>query len=185
MKPTPPNRGDNPSEAAGLRAQLLWTDAQLLHACEVEFIRVSGPGGQHRNKVSSGVRLQHRQGGFVVTATERRSQHENKAVALHRLRQQLAIRFRTPLPGQIPWPDGVAPRERRLRVNDRNPALPQVIGLALDAIFTCEGRLADAARALGVTSSSLARFLADHPKAWAEANRLRSAFGLGELNPPG
>ena len=38
-----------------------------------EFFVASGPGGQHRNRTESGVRLTHRPTGIVVLATERRS----------------------------------------------------------------------------------------------------------------
>ena len=35
------------------------TDAELLAECRVEARRDSGPGGQHRNKVESAIRLVH------------------------------------------------------------------------------------------------------------------------------
>ncbi len=53
-----------------------------------EFIRGSGPGGQHRNKTETGVRLTH-VSGASVTATEQRSQHQNRQVAWDRLRKKL------------------------------------------------------------------------------------------------
>lgn len=53
------------------------------------FVRASGPGGQHRNKVSSGVVLVHRPTGTKVTATEERSQYQNRQVAWGRLEQAL------------------------------------------------------------------------------------------------
>ena len=37
---------------------------------------------------------------------------------------------------------------------------------------------------LGVSSSSLTRFLSGHRKAWAEANRVRRAAGLSALRAP-
>lgn len=57
--------------------------------CEVGFIRVSGPGGQHKNKRETGVRLYHPDSGVTVTATERRSQHQNKTNAYDRMREKL------------------------------------------------------------------------------------------------
>src|SRR5438094_5356395 len=70
------------------------TDAQLLAQCEVDTYRASGPGGQKRNKTSSAVRLRHRPTRLIVIAEESRSQHENKAKALRRLRQALFLELR-------------------------------------------------------------------------------------------
>lgn len=69
-------------------------DARLLAQCDIETFKASGPGGQHRNRRESGVRLRHRPTGLVVTATERRSQHRNREIALERLKRKLAARRR-------------------------------------------------------------------------------------------
>jgi hypothetical protein len=50
-------------------------------------IRGSGPGGQHRNKTSTGIRLVHRASGAVGEATDDKSQHVNRAHAFQRLRE--------------------------------------------------------------------------------------------------
>src|SRR5580704_2446550 len=84
-----------------------WTslsDAQLLAQCEVDTYRASGPGGQKRNKTSSAVRLRHPPSGLLVIAEESRSQYENKARALRRMRQALYLKLREALP-----PDRVTP----------------------------------------------------------------------------
>lgn len=69
-----------------------WSVDSKVLATEVDetFIRAGGPGGQHRNKAETGVRLLHRPSGVVVTATERRSQSQNRAVAMDRLIHRLA-----------------------------------------------------------------------------------------------
>jgi protein subunit release factor B len=75
--------------AAARRAVRL-PEAALQAECEEEFFIASGPGGQHRNKTESGVRLTHRPTGVTVSATERRSQAQNRGAALERLRERLA-----------------------------------------------------------------------------------------------
>jgi protein subunit release factor B len=70
-------------------AALSLDDEALLKACDVEYFIASGPGGQHRNTTASGVRLTHPLTELSVTATERRSQVQNKGVALDRLREGL------------------------------------------------------------------------------------------------
>ena len=80
---------DEATRAAARRALAL-PDAALSAECEETFFTAGGPGGQHRNKTESGVRLAHRPTGIVVTATERRSQAQNRGEALTRLRERLA-----------------------------------------------------------------------------------------------
>jgi protein subunit release factor A len=51
----------------------------------VETFKASGPGGQHRNKRETAVRIRHLPSGITALATEHRSQARNKALALRRL----------------------------------------------------------------------------------------------------
>jgi hypothetical protein len=182
-----PYEGDSarPAPLAGLNADLRrrldFEDGRLLAECEIHYHRTGGPGGQHRNKVSTAVRLHHRLSGIIVTGTERRSQQENRLHALRRLREALAVYTRAPLPEKPVWPPTVQISEGRLHVNPHNPAIYHVLGLVLDAVFACGGSTRDAAAYFGVTPTSLTRFLAEHPKAWAEANRIRAERGARPL----
>ena len=65
------------------------SDEDLLHECEVDTFRSSGPGGQHVNKTESAVRLTHLPSGVVVTSQQERSQHRNKALCLEKLRERI------------------------------------------------------------------------------------------------
>lgn len=58
----------------------------------VTTFRAGGPGGQHVNKTSSGVRLLHRPTGVTVEVQDERSQHRNKRIALKRLENLLRQR---------------------------------------------------------------------------------------------
>src|SRR3954452_11885492 len=78
----------NPAEYRDLN------DAALLAECRWDAFRGSGPGGQKRNKTSSSVRLTHAPTGISVIAGESRSQVENKARAIKRLKMKLALEFR-------------------------------------------------------------------------------------------
>ncbi|MBJ6761054.1 peptide chain release factor-like protein [Corallococcus sp. H22C18031201] len=79
----------DPTRRQAARAALALDDEALLKACEVDYFIASGPGGQHRNTTASGVRLTHAPTELSVTATERRSQSQNKDTAVRRLREGL------------------------------------------------------------------------------------------------
>jgi len=177
----PERTGLGDEKSIAMRVCLGASDARLLEECEVQPYRSSGPGGQKKNKTFSAVRIHHPGSGVTVVGTESRSQQENRARALKRLREAIALGFRLPLPERIVWPPTVQLEKGRLAVNSHNPAYLHILALALDAIASCKGRIGEAGQALGVTSSSLTRFLAENPKAWGEANRLRKRFGLGPL----
>lgn len=54
---------------------------------DIKPIRGSGPGGQHKNKKFTGIRITHRDSGAVGEATEERSQARNKIQAFKRMRE--------------------------------------------------------------------------------------------------
>lgn len=59
----------------------------------VQHIRGSGPGGQHRNKVATGVRITDRITGISAVATDSRSQTDNKASAFRKLGRALLAHY--------------------------------------------------------------------------------------------
>jgi protein subunit release factor B len=103
---------------ASARRALALADAALLGECEETFFTGSGPGGQHRNKTESAVRLVHRPTGVAVTATERRSQAQNRGAAVARLRERLAGLARRPKPRHATKPTRGS-KERRLAEKKR------------------------------------------------------------------
>lgn len=164
-----------------------WTslsDDQLLAQCEVDTYRASGPGGQKRNKTSSAVRLRHPPSGLIVIAEESRSQHENKAKALRRLRKALYLELREAVTSEPQQhPDFVAARdaEGRLNLRVKDPRFWPAVGVVLDALVAVEARVSDAAKMLGVSTANLIDFLQTDPKVWQAANQLRARSGQKPL----
>jgi protein subunit release factor B len=63
--------------------------AELERLCTLEPTRGSGPGGQRRNKVETGVRLVHPPSGVAIVATRRASRLANVEDAFERLALRL------------------------------------------------------------------------------------------------
>lgn len=53
--------------------------------CEVQTFRSGSKGGQHANKVETGVRIIHHASGAITESREERSQRANKVIAFQRL----------------------------------------------------------------------------------------------------
>jgi protein subunit release factor B len=100
------------------RRALSLPDGALLAECDETFFVGGGPGGQHRNKTESAVRLVHRPTGVTVTATERRSQAQNRGAAIERLRERLEPLARRPKIRRPTAPTRGA-KERRLAAKKR------------------------------------------------------------------
>jgi hypothetical protein len=162
------------------------SDAQLLAQCAVDTYRASGPGGQKRNKTSSAVRIRHLPSGLIVIAEESRSQHENRARALRRLRQALYLQVRDPMPAAALTAEGLARRDDyrqardadgRLHLGRKDPRFWPTVGVVLDVLAAVEARVSEAAAALGISTGNLVDFLQTDPKVWQQANQLRVQFG--------
>ncbi len=160
------------------------SDAALLAGCEVRRLRRSGPGGQNRNKVETAVQLVHHETGLVAEANERRSQAENRNVALRRLRLQLALAVRVSdvsetSPSAL-WQGRC--RAGRISINPEHADFPRLLAEALDRLAAAEWSAPEAADRLGCTTSQLIRFVALEPRALALLNRERAGRGLRRLH---
>jgi RF-1 domain len=158
------------------------TDEQLLAQCSTDTYRASGPGGQKRNKTSSAVRLRHGPTGLIVIAEESRSQHENRARALRRMRQAIYLQVRDVPEGKPPEITAALTPAGRLDVGRKDARFWPAAGAALDVLDAHTGRLAETAAALGITTANLVSFLQIESKVWQRANELRTRHGHAPLH---
>lgn len=161
-------------------------DDALIKQCHVDHYRDRGPGGQKHNKSLSAVRLRHRPTQLIVTAADQRSQHVNKARAIRRLREAIALNVRV-----VPDLEHYRPSELlsscisaggQLSVGLRNDRYFSAVCEILDVIAACEVRVSDAAKYLGVTTANLTKFVRRDPKVLESVNRMRAVAGLRRLS---
>lgn len=161
------------------------SDDMLLRQCEVDTYRASGPGGQKRNKTNSAVRIRHLASQLLVIAEESRSQHENKAKALRRLRKAFYLKLREPLEvgtedGWLASHPGILPaldKQGRLYVGAKNPAFLPAVAALLDMLELCQARVSDVSKALGASTASVVGFMKQDDKVWEALNHIRQKYG--------
>jgi hypothetical protein len=158
---------------------------RLLEECDLRPIRGSGPGGQHRNKVSSGISIVHRPTGVTAQATERRDQSVNRSIAISRLRVRLAIQVRSIVDSQTELALsklGATYGGGRLRIAESNEDYARCLALILDVLCANQGQLDIVSGYLETTVSQVMRLIRQEPEALETVNRVRLSAGLGRLS---
>ena len=156
-------------------------EIELLKQCEIECGRVSGPGGQNRNRRDTAVWMIHTPTGVEAQATERRSQSQNKHMAMKRLRRRLAIQLRVATSRDRHSASDLWRARRqgdKMCVNPDHEDYPGLLAEALDVVVARRFDLAGAAGILGITMSQLSRLIHHDKAAFARVNEGRVEVGL-------
>jgi hypothetical protein len=155
----------------------------MFSQCTVRRGRRRGPGGQHRNKEETAIVITHRPTGLQGEATERRSQRENREVALFRLRVNLALQVRckrdesTEL-SQL-WRNRCL--QGRISIRPSHRDFPALLAEALDVLNASGINVRAAADRLSISASQLTRLLKLEPRALTWVNQRREQEGLRPL----
>ena len=158
-------------------------EKELFRNCTHTIGRDSGPGGQHRNKVSTANYIKHLPSGITARATESRSREINRKAVIFRLRVKLALGIRH----KIIWPYQPSPlwmsrlKKGKIFVNPKHPAFPALLAEAMDVLDFLDMDVKEASYALRCTASQLVKFLSKEPKALLEVNKRRLESGLKKL----
>jgi hypothetical protein len=165
-----------------VRDALLGLADPALHAqCEMDRLRGSGPGGQKRNKTESSVRLRHAATGLSALAGESRSQHENKARALRRLRERIAFDLREPVDlddYRTPPALVLLLEQEPVRKSEkwlRSPEYLMAVGHLIDLYQAVGCSLPEAARRLAVSGGRLDRVARADDRLMRKLGELKNA----------
>ncbi len=148
----------------------LLSDEKLLADCRVESYVARGPGGQHRNRKNTAVRITHLPTKLHASATDSRSHRENQIHALRELRHKLALELRTEIDPLTYRPPAFFADYPALRMNPKNPLYPETIAQVLDVLKTVHQDIAKAAVLLDLSNSALTRFLHEDSALWLTSN---------------
>ena len=154
----------------------------LLADCQVRRQRRSGPGGQHRNKVETGIVITHAPTGIRAEATELRSQARNLQRAVQRLRVNLALEVRSDESIEGPtslWRQRC--RGRRIQISSDHSDFPALLAEALDASADADWDVRRAADHLGCSTTQFVKLLQVEPSALQLVNGHRQKAGLRPL----
>ncbi|KAK3426486.1 peptide chain release factor 1 [Eucalyptus grandis] len=168
------------------------TDEELMRQCEMSTFKSSGPGGQHRNKRESAVRLKHIPTGIIAQAVEDRSQHKNRASALLRLRTLLALKVRNAVDLEAYSPPKellqILPLKSTVRGSDcgpqigpNNPKFMLGVQALLDLLSALEGSVSEVAKLLGLSTGALSRLILSDDSLRLAVNELRASKGMKPL----
>jgi len=161
-----------------------WTEEELLAHCRWTFSRASGPGGQNRNKVETSAQIEFVPAGIAATASERRTQNENRKVALQRLRCKLAVEYCLASPIELevtqPHPSECWNRycrSGRVKISETNFDWPILLAEIMALLRTNDWSLSSVAIRLQTTSSQLVRLLKQYAPAMTKLNAERGSRG--------
>jgi RF-1 domain len=166
---------------------LLASDDQLIAQSEVDRYRASGPGGQHRNKTESAVRLRHKLSGVSAIGEDSRSQSENKLHAVRRLRSAIALEVREPvfLETYAPSPRlaamvaaGTAPLGAKTKLTGEYWT---AIAELLDLLVANKLEIGTTAQRLGITTGAMSKLLLHDDHVARVVNDLRRAAQMRPL----
>ena len=159
--------------SAARNGWLTLDDRALLEQCRQEFFVATGNGGQKRNRTNSAVRLTHLPSSLAVVDCSTRSQHHNRAIALRKLRLEIALKIRG---------EPAAPAD--CRISMENPAYPLLAAWLMDLLAQAGFEPRQLAETTGFTRTGLLKLLARDAKLWQYVNWCREKVGLSPLHRP-
>ena len=166
---------------------LLASDDALIAQCEVDRYRASGPGGQHRNKTESAVRLRHKLSGVQAIGEDSRSQSENKLHAVRRLRAAIALEVREPVAIETYVPSarlaafvaaGTAPLGAKTKLTGEYWTS---IAELLDLLVAGQLEIGSTAQRLGITTGAMSKLLLHDDQVARVVNDMRRSKGMRPL----
>jgi hypothetical protein len=154
---------------------LLMSDECLADLCRIEAFVGTGPGGQHRNRNYTAVRVHLKNfENIVAEESSFRSQKQNLNSALNKIRIKIAVSWRKSYPEDAVY----------THLNENNPRYALELARLLDAVVQYKFDHKMAAAVTGLSGSKLLKELSRNYEVWDDFQAARAAAGLSELKKP-
>jgi hypothetical protein len=163
---------------ASLPYYLCLDDSELLKLCQVSQYKGSGPGGQHRNKKSTGVRLYLPTFNVEIKHCDDRNTLVNQKRALKKLRLSLALA--NDFDYQL---DLFSFPGSQKRINSDNPLYPLFCSQLRYLMIKHQASPAPCAKAFQLSTSALVRIIFKEKELLQTMQELRHRFTLPPLRP--
>ena len=154
---------------------LLMSDDCLADLCRIEAFVGTGPGGQHRNRNYTAVRVRLKDiDNIVAEESAFRSQKQNLSSALNKIRVKIAVSWRKNYPEDAVY----------THFNENNPRYAFELARLLDAVVQYKFDHKMAAAVTGLSGSKLLKELSRNYEVWDNFQSARAGLGLSELKKP-
>ena len=154
---------------------LSMSDQELLDCCRVDVYIGSGPGGQHRNRNYTAVRIIFKAIPEIYAEdSTSRSQKQNIKNALQKLRISIACS----------WREKAADIVEYKHFNENNINYPSELAKLLDVTVESKFDHKLSALRLGLSNSGYLKELAREYTVWQQFQSARAELGLSELKLP-
>ena len=145
---------------------------EFCRCCTVSLFKASGPGGQHRNKTFSAVRLQLNGSALSAEDCTERSQLRNKSNAVKKLKMKLALSVRV-LPSLPP---------ERIECSLTADDYPLFAARLFDLLWEHDFDYRAVAAVCSISPSALLKKIARDPLLVQEFSKQRAERELPKLN---
>tara|TARA_Y100001970_G_scaffold250030_1_gene321252 strand:+ start:4648 stop:5205 length:558 start_codon:yes stop_codon:yes gene_type:complete len=169
----------------------LLNETELLNLCRVDNFLSSKPGGQHRDKKASSVRLTLFNGDIVTTSSDSRSYQANQKYAVNRLKIEIICKYRSEISIkkcinlfhlEQYFTDAWLVKNGRINIAANNKNYLIFAAIILDSLYIHEWNFRIVGKIFGVTTSHLVKFLSKEKKLFVFVNMERQKLGMRPYN---